>query len=258
MQQGGLFLSNVLDPRPSDEAAAAPIPGAVNIPVEELSDRTHELPARDRELAIVASGELLDESISALTGLGRTTVPLHRSCVAPGPSHSKPRLWSPNAFLEEVVTELSPARVIDIACGTGRDAVFLASLGWSVTAIDHLEDALQRGRDLEARYAPSSIDWRRQDAAAIELCPDVDLVTMFFFLDKELLKRVIGQLKAGAHLVLETFTAEHREHFGKPRSTQLVLHPGEITHIAAHLDVVYYSEGWHGGRHTARFWGRKV
>ena len=58
--------------------------------------------------------------------------------------------WSgnPNEALIREVTDLRPGRVLDIGCGEGADAVWLAEQGWQVTAIDTAEAAVGRAREL--------------------------------------------------------------------------------------------------------------
>src|ERR1051325_7697024 len=55
-------------------------------------------------------------------------------------------LWAtrPNRFLVAEVTELPPARALYLACGEGQNAIWLASLGWDVTAVDYSEVAIAK------------------------------------------------------------------------------------------------------------------
>jgi SAM-dependent methyltransferase len=62
-------------------------------------------------------------------------------------------LWSaePNRFLVAEATALAPGRALDVACGEGRNALWLAGLGWSVTAVDFSSVAVGKGLDRAAR-----------------------------------------------------------------------------------------------------------
>ena len=73
------------------------------------------------------------------------------------------RVWSvgPNQFVERALADLPPGRAVDLAAGEGRNAVWLASRGWDVTAVDFPRVALARGRET----AP--------DAAVTWVCADV-------------------------------------------------------------------------------------
>jgi SAM-dependent methyltransferase len=59
-------------------------------------------------------------------------------------------MWSvtPNRFVAEELAELPPGRAVDLAAGEGRNAIWLASRGWDVTAVDFSQVALDKGREL--------------------------------------------------------------------------------------------------------------
>ncbi len=70
------------------------------------------------------------------------------------------RIWSgrPNQALVAEVSGLPPGRVLDVGCGEGADAVWLAQQGWDVTALDVSGVALDRAR-LHARDAGVDVHW---------------------------------------------------------------------------------------------------
>lgn len=63
-------------------------------------------------------------------------------------------VWSagPNQFVEQVCSGLPPGRVIDLAAGEGRNALWLASLGWHATAVDFSAVALDKARQIAERH----------------------------------------------------------------------------------------------------------
>ena len=65
---------------------------------------------------------------------------------------SNERVWSgqPNAALIGAVEGINPGTALDIGCGEGADAVWLAQQGWQVTAIDHAPTAVRRTEELAA------------------------------------------------------------------------------------------------------------
>jgi tellurite methyltransferase len=242
-----------LDPRPALQAMNLPIESAVNIPLTDLGERMHELPPRHEDVLVAGEAEAVAGAVAFL-------LERERKAVAAGDWQFGPatpgRLWEPNSFLLEHLPKLSPGHALDLACGTGRDAVAMAAYGWSVLAVDHLEDALQKGRDLASRYLPAEesarVDWRAMDLESESPDGAFDLVTMFYYLDRPLLLRMSEQLSPGGHLMVETFTSVHREEHGKPRREHLVLAPGELPEILSELKLVHYDEGWREDRHTAR------
>ena len=92
------------------------------------------------------------------------------------------RQWSltPNQFVEERLATLPPARGLDLACGEGRNAIWLAGRGWQMTALDFAGVALDRGRAAadEAGVA-DRVTWVVGDALT-EPLPEVDLVVVAY------------------------------------------------------------------------------
>ena len=70
------------------------------------------------------------------------------------------QVWSgqPNAALVAEVDGLSPGRALDVGCGEGADAVWLARRGWQITALDVSEIALQRAQ-AAAQQAGVEVEW---------------------------------------------------------------------------------------------------
>jgi SAM-dependent methyltransferase len=68
----------------------------------------------------------------------------------------------PNRFLVAEVAELSPGRALDLACGSGRNAVWLAARGWQVTGVDFSDVALEQARALAAEREVE-VEWLEGD-----------------------------------------------------------------------------------------------
>jgi SAM-dependent methyltransferase len=89
------------------------------------------------------------------------------------------QLWSgqPNGALVAETAGLPPGRALDIGCGEGADAVWLAHGGWTVTALEVSGVALKRAAQ-HAREAGVDIQWTHADLAAAKLPPaSFDLVS---------------------------------------------------------------------------------
>src|SRR3954464_7717573 len=75
------------------------------------------------------------------------------------------RLWSvePNAWVAETLADVPPGDAVDLGAGEGRNALWLASRGWRVTAVDFAEAGLAVGRS-RASEAGLDVQWAAADA----------------------------------------------------------------------------------------------
>lgn len=92
------------------------------------------------------------------------------------------RIWSgrPNEALVDEVADLAPGRALDVGCGEGADAVWLAQRGWQVTGLDVSGVALERGR---AWAAENDVDvtWVKSGLLGADLTPGAfDLVVVMY------------------------------------------------------------------------------
>jgi len=86
-------------------------------------------------------------------------------------------VWSagPNQFVEKELADQPPGRALDLACGEGRNARWLAERGWEVTAMDFSSVAVEKGRSLVA-----NVDWQVADARTAPLPQGLDLVLIAY------------------------------------------------------------------------------
>lgn len=93
------------------------------------------------------------------------------------------RIWSGrvNTRFAEVASTLKPGRALDLGCGEGADACWLAERGWYVVAVDISETALQRAAaDADARGLGDRIDFRQHDLSDSFPVGTYDLVSAQF------------------------------------------------------------------------------
>ncbi|MEW6471392.1 MAG: class I SAM-dependent methyltransferase [Actinomycetota bacterium] len=130
-------------------------------------------------------------------------------------------MWSgrPNGRLVAEVAGLSPGRALDVGCGEGADAIWLARRGWAVTAIDISDVALRRARDA-AELAGVAVDWVNGDVLQTPFpARSFDLVSMQYpALPKAggdpALRTLLDTVRPGGLLlaVYHDLDDEHREH----------------------------------------------
>jgi SAM-dependent methyltransferase len=97
-------------------------------------------------------------------------------------------------------------RALDLACGAGREAVYLALAGYEVDAVDALPDALERAQDL-ARRCGVRLSTIQQDLKRSPTLPaeGYDMVIVFRFLHQPLLPAIGRSVAAGGFIVYEAF-----------------------------------------------------
>ncbi|HEX6724578.1 MAG TPA: class I SAM-dependent methyltransferase [Gaiella sp.] len=94
----------------------------------------------------------------------------------------KELLWSaePNRRFAAEVGGLPPGRALDLACGEGRNAVWLAERGWSVTGVDFSDVAIAKAVELAASRG-AEVEWVVADVLDHELKPRAfDLVALLY------------------------------------------------------------------------------
>ncbi len=91
-------------------------------------------------------------------------------------------LWAvkPNRFLVAEVADLPPGRALDLACGEGQNAIWLAANGWRVTGVDFSEVAIEKAR---VRAARNDVDIELLCADLVDYEPEpssFDLVLLLY------------------------------------------------------------------------------
>jgi SAM-dependent methyltransferase len=129
--------------------------------------------------------------------------------------------WSgrPNGRLVAEVADLTPGRVLDVGCGEGADAIWLAQRGWTVTAIDVSEVAVRRAREA-AELAGATVEWISGDALQAPFPSGAfDLVSMQYpalpkAAGEAAVRTLLDTVRPGGLLlaVYHDLDDEHREH----------------------------------------------
>lgn len=135
-------------------------------------------------------------------------------------------LWSvtPNLFVADRLGDVAPGRGLDLAAGEGRNAIWLASLGWEMTAVDFSEVAISKGK-----AQSDAVDFVIADVRTWETRKSFDLVLIAYL-----------HLVAGDY---ETVVRRARNW----------LAPGGEMFLIGH-DVSNITEGWGGPQDPAVMW----
>jgi tellurite methyltransferase len=151
----------------------------------------------------------------------------------------------PTALLAEWLPHLPRGRALDVACGAGRNALFLAANGYAVDALDISAVGLDRGREDAARRK-LGVNWLCGD---LEVTPDTvlpngpyDLIVWVRYVNAVLLPALAARLAPGGHLLCEQHLVTSAEVVG-PKSGAFRLQPEELRRSASALHVVHYREG---------------
>lgn len=150
----------------------------------------------------------------------------------------------PAGFLVENLHLLPPAgAVLDIAMGSGRNALFLAARGYEVTGIDVSPVAAERCREEAARLG-LHISAICADLTSYRLPESAfDVILNFYYLQRDLCPRIEEALRPGGLLVFETFTTKQRRHGWGPTQDEHLLRPGELLALFPGLEQLVYREG---------------
>lgn len=246
-----------LDVRDKQQVKLAHLNNSAHIPLQQLTQRVAELPHKKIRIVLIGDSILLQQAADFLisrkykieTCLNTDKMKPHlwQKFINEGfakEGEVEQFLWSANLFLKQQIETIESklgaknCSVLDIGCGSGREAVYLAKRGWQVTAVDNQTEAIQRLQHL-AQFNKVSVNALQkniiEDEAGFEKS-SFDLIIMFRFLHRPLFEKIKDWLKPGGYFLCETFSIEAAK-FGKPRRTELLLKPGELSEHFADWQV---------------------
>jgi SAM-dependent methyltransferase len=144
-------------------------------------------------------------------------------------------------FLDEPL----PGPVLDLACGDGRNGIFLAQKGLQVTCCDRSRQALDKAKQLAATSGVSIQDWLLDlEEEGVNLLPEGAYggILVLRYLHRPLMPYIKSALRNGGLLLYETFTIE-QPRFGKPHNPNFLLKPGELLQAFEDWEVIHFFEG---------------
>jgi ubiquinone/menaquinone biosynthesis C-methylase UbiE len=154
-------------------------------------------------------------------------------------------IWKaePNRFLVEELDALPPGRALDVACGEGRNAVWLASKGWRVTGADFSRAGLAKAqrlatdRGVEVTWVEADVVEWRPPTASFDL-----VVVMYLHLPAEQRRRALAHAAAalapgGVLLVVGHDTSNLLKGTGGPQDPAVLFTPEEIVEELSGLQI---------------------
>jgi SAM-dependent methyltransferase len=206
----------------------------------------HELPANHQAVALVGEHDQLQKAVKFLEVKGykisdsflsdETFWKQIREQQLSECNSNSVQLWRANPLLFGIIkiveNAVSGRKAIDVACGAGRDSVYLAQRGWQVISIDNKTDALDRCQRLalssKVILETSLRDLENQARPLADL--SADLVLVMRYLHRPLFSSIDDLINPGGAIIYSTFMVGS-EKYGSPRNPAYLLKPGELAEI---------------------------
>ncbi len=256
----GVEIPAIIDCRPQAAYLLGHLRRACSLPATELFARMHELPKRQQPLILCGTPADLQMAEHYLLERGHTvaekiewTPALPARLQASGEWETgaqSAQLWQAAPLIQRFVTELMPkhgiipGKGLDIACGAGRDLVYLSANGWQMTGMDQSLDSLQRVATL-APLHPLTVTTLQAD---LETGSDpfagftddyFDLITVLRYLHRPLFPYIKRILKPNGIILYQTFMqGSEQTAMGRPRNPNFLLAPGELATIFKDADIL--------------------
>ena len=151
---------------------------------------------------------------------------------------------TPAPLIAKTIERLQPGRALDLACGGGRHALFLAERGWRVTAVDASRVAIEAVQK-QARERSLNVDARVADLEKheFEIQPQsFDLICDCYYLQRDLFPAISDGVRPGGmaiaiiHIVDDSCDV-------KPMNPDFLLRPGELRRFFAGWEMLHEFEG---------------
>ena len=139
---------------------------------------------------------------------------------------------TPSPLVTRFVADLAPGVALDLACGPGRNALFLAERGWRVTAVDGSPIAIAKLRERDVQIDARVVDLERGE---FQIQPDsYDLICDCLYLQRDLFPQMKIGIRTGGMAIVTVLLAG----VGTPTRVS----PGELRAYFADWNVLHYRE----------------
>jgi SAM-dependent methyltransferase len=148
----------------------------------------------------------------------------------------------PSALLTEWLDDRPPGRALDLACGTGRNSLYLAEGGYEVTAVDISPQAIALAEDM-ARVKGLEINWIVADLDNYAIQGQYDLIIIsFFYVNSSMVSPIIKALKKGGILLYENHLLAPEAAEDEAHKHRFHFQPGELKRLFQELSTIRYEE----------------
>ncbi len=148
---------------------------------------------------------------------------------------------NPVVLLRDWLPKIPVGKALDVACGAGRNAIFLARTGFQVDAIDISPEGLREARQ-QAEKLRLNIHWIEHDLdLAFQFDTDYDLIVVMWYVDLALITRLCDCLATEGYLLCEEHLITDQDVIG-PTSSNYRVAPGALLEAVSGLDVLLYEE----------------
>jgi len=150
----------------------------------------------------------------------------------------------PAQFLVENIKLLPRGRVLDMAMGTGRNAIYLAKMGFEVEGVDISSENViiarkstqEVGVTIKAQVTDLEGEYHIEKGV-------YDIIICFNYLQRSLIPQIKDGLRQGGIVVYETFIIDQTKLFGKPKNPDYLLNYNELLSMFRDFRCLRYREG---------------
>jgi SAM-dependent methyltransferase len=151
------------------------------------------------------------------------------------------RKTNPVTLLTDWLPRLPVGKALDVACGAGRNAIYLAEAGFEVDAIDISYEGLKRvaqqatAKNLDIRCIEHDFD------QAYAFKQDYDLIVVLWYVNLPLITQLCDCLAPGGYLLCEEHLRSEQDVIG-PGNPEFRVAPGSLQQAVASLELLLYEE----------------
>ncbi|MFT6732085.1 MAG: tellurite methyltransferase [Polaribacter sp.] len=276
-----LTQSAIIDLRSNCKFTAQHFKHSCNIELSSLENRLHELPESSQIISIIGEDNELQiasdflikkgyeilfrveaktEATSDVNSDTTSFFKIYNEFDWFESGKTSYRLWKPSSVVslfhdqyahliaDNTSVVKNSLKGLDLACGAGRDSVFMAMQCWDMTAVDYKSSALLRvkslaeNNDCDVKTVELDLEKIELNATTIQFPSawlwSYDVVIVSRYLHRPLLDYIDALLKPNGFIVYQTFL-EGCEKFGSPKNPRYLLKQGELASVFSSYKVLY-------------------